>query len=187
MTKKDQRFIALLRGINVGGRNMIPMEELRTLCSKKGLGAVETYIQSGNLVFSASGDPESLEAEIESLIERRFKIKIPVIVRRAASWPAYIQTNPFPEASATEPNLVWLALSKKTPFAGAEEGLRERAANGEEIARVNDALWIHFRGEVGRTKLSPAIFDRVVGSPVTTRNWRTVLKLGEITSGISAN
>ena len=181
MTRKGERFIALLRGINVTGRNMIPMAELRTLCTKNGMTAVETYIQSGNLLFSAAGKPESLETELEDLIERRFKFRIAVIVRRASAWPAYIESNPFPDESAAEGNRVMLALSKRPPAPGAAPGLCARAANGERLEQVGDALYIYFPNGSGTSKLSPAVFDRLVGSPVTTRNWRTVLKLGEMT------
>jgi uncharacterized protein (DUF1697 family) len=181
MTERNERFIALLRGINVTGRNKIPMADLRTLCSKNGMSEVETYIQSGNIVLSASGSADAVETQLETLIEKKFKFSIPVIVRRASEWAAYMKGNPFPEASATEPNLVMLALSKRKPNADALGGLRARAASGEQIERVGDALWIHFDRGVANSKLAPGLFDRVVGSPVTTRNWRTVVKLGEMT------
>jgi uncharacterized protein (DUF1697 family) len=180
-SSKTERFIALLRGINVTDRNMIPMADLRALCTKNGMAGVETYIQSGNLIFSAAGKPELLEAEIERLIERRFKFSIPVIVRRASAWPAYIESNPFPDESKAEGNRVMLALSKRPPVSGAVDGLRARAANGERVEQTGDALWIYFPGGSGTSKLSPGLLDRLVGSPVTTRNWRTVLKLGEMT------
>jgi uncharacterized protein (DUF1697 family) len=73
-----------------------------------------------------------------------------------------------------------LALSKAPPNPGAVEGLRERAAGGECVAQAGDALWIHYGAGVAGSKLTPALLDRLVGSPVTTRNWRTVLKLGEM-------
>ena len=174
------RFIALLRGINVGGHNRVPMAELRSLSTELGWDEVRSYIQSGNLVFEAGAGLASLEAELERAIERTFDLSIPVIVRAAADWPAYVEGNPFPGASAKEPSLVMLALSKAPPKAGAVEGLRERAAGGERIERVGDALWLHFAGGSGRSKLSPGLLDRLVGSPVTTRNWRTVLKLEEL-------
>jgi uncharacterized protein (DUF1697 family) len=81
-----------------------------------------------------------------------------------------------------------LALSKLPPRPDAVPLLRERAVNGEHVAQVGEALWIHFSGGVARSKLSPALFDRLVGSPVTMRNWRTVLKLGEmaVTSELEA-
>lgn len=174
-------FIALLRGINVSGRNTIPMAELRTLCTELGWGDVQTYIQSGNVIFTGRGSAPRLEAALEREIERRFGLAIPVIVRAATDWSAYVSDNPYPDASRSEPNLVLLALSKSPPRRDAVDGLLERAANGERITQVGDAIWIHYAGGVGKSKLSPALLDRLVGSPVTGRNWRTVLKLGELT------
>ena len=183
---KTERYIALLRGINVTGRNKVPMADLRTLCSKNGMTEVETYIQSGNLIVTASGSPDEIATQLEGLIEKKFKFTIPVIVRRASEWPAYMKGNPFPEASATEPNAVMIALSRKKPNAAALAGLRERAVRGERLELVGDALWIHFKDGVANSKLAPGLFDRLVGSPVTTRNWRTVVKLGEMTKGPSS-
>jgi uncharacterized protein (DUF1697 family) len=174
-------FIALLRGINVTGHNKIAMSDLRSLCANIGWTDVQSYIQSGNLVFSAAGSLASLEAELEQAIELRFGLTIPVIVRTAADWPVYIQSNPFPDESDREPNLVLLALSKSPPHQDAAPLLQDRAANGERIVQAGDALWIHYPDGVGRSKLSPALFDRLVGSPVTARNWRTVLRLDELT------
>jgi uncharacterized protein (DUF1697 family) len=179
-TVRRETFIALLRGINVGGHNKVPMAELRALGEELGWTGVRSYVQSGNLVFEAGAGLASLEAELERAIERTFDLSIHVIVRAAADWPAYVEGNPFPGASAKEPSLVMLALSKAPPKPGAVEALRERAADGERVERVGDALWIHYAGGSGRSKLSPALLDRLVGSPVTTRNWRTVLKLEEL-------
>lgn len=180
MNRPHETFVALLRGINVGGRNKLPMAELRALCGELGWGDVESYIQSGNLIFRAVGAPAALEERLEGAIERRFGLTIPVLIRTAASWPSYLSGNPFPEASQREPNLVMLALSKSAPHPDTAERLLERATAGERVVQVDDALWIHFAGSVARSKLSPALFDRLVGSPVTTRNWRTVLQLNEL-------
>jgi uncharacterized protein (DUF1697 family) len=173
-------FIALLRGINVSGRNKIPMPELRALCADLGLQDVQSYIQSGNLLFQAGSPAANLENQLEDGIKRHFALTIPVIIRPAAQWPLYVAGNPYPGASAIEPNVVMLALSKAPPQADAVAQLRERAGAGERITQVRDALWIHFAGGVARSKLSPALLDRLVGSPVTMRNWRTVLKLHEL-------
>jgi uncharacterized protein (DUF1697 family) len=173
-------FIALLRGINVGGRNRVSMTELRSACARSGWEDLQTYIQSGNIVFRSSATAARVETELERIIEERFGLSIPVIVRTAAQWDRYVGGNPFPEASRTEPNLVMLGLSKKRPAPGAAKTLAARAAEGESIAVVGDALWIHFSRGVARSKLSPGLLDAAAGSPVTTRNWRTVVKLGEL-------
>jgi len=170
-------FIGLLRGINVGGNNKIPMSELCSLCSHLGWADVRNYIQSGNLVFVANSTSATLEKKLEQAIQKQFGLSIPVIVRSAAQWPAYVKNNPFPAASKKEPNTVMLALSKAPPKPDAVKLLRERAVNGERIEQTRDALWIHFKQGVAGSRLSPALFDRLAGSSVTLRNWRTVLKL----------
>jgi uncharacterized protein (DUF1697 family) len=179
-------YVALLRGINVGGRTSIPMAELRALCAGLGWTDVASYVQSGNLVFGAAGGAASagaLEAALEDAVERRFGFSPAVAVRTAGEWRAFVRGNPFPDESRTEPNLVMLALSKAPPAEGAAAGLAERATAGERVVRVGDALWIHYAGGAGRSKLSPGLLDRIVGSPVTTRNWRTVLAIDRLFEG----
>jgi uncharacterized protein (DUF1697 family) len=177
----EQKLIALLRGINVGGRNRVPMTELRAICTELGWRNVATYVNSGNVVFTADPAPPALEAALERAIEARFRLAIPVIVRTAREWAKYLRSNPFPAESERDGDAVMLALSKAKPDAGAMAVLEERATFGERIARTGDALWIHFARGVVKSKLSPGLIDRAVGSPTTMRNWRTVLALGELT------
>ncbi len=174
------RFIALLRGINVGGHNKIPMSDLRSLCAEIGWNNVRSYIQSGNLVFSASAAASSLEADIEQAIERRFGLQITVVVRRVNDWVAYVDSNPFPDVAMKEPNTLMLGLSKATPKSNALKELRARSADGERLEQTGDALWLHLKYGAAKSKISPALLTRLVGSPVTVRNWRTVLKLREL-------
>lgn len=174
------RYVALLRGINVGGRARLPMAELRDLVVALGWTGVETYIQSGNLVFTAAGRPPALERALEAAIAERFGMEIPVMIRKDLQWQSYLRANPFPEASASEPHLVLLALSKSVLASGAAKALLARAVDGERVQESGGALWIHFPGGSGRSRLSPGLIDRLAGSPVTTRNWRTVVKLGEL-------
>jgi uncharacterized protein (DUF1697 family) len=133
------KFIGLLRGINVSGRNRVPMTELRELCAELRWEDVETYIQSGNVVFQARSTPARLETELQRGIERRFGLDIAVLVRAAADWPGYVEGNPFLEACQSEPNHVMLALAKAKPNADAVQRLRERAAGGERIEQVGCA------------------------------------------------
>lgn len=174
------KYVALLRGINVGGNNKLPMAELRALCAELGWEKVETYIQSGNVVFEAKGGVAALETALEKEIERHFGLSISVIVRSAKDWPAHLSGNPFPKAAEDEPNRLMLGLPKLVPNEDAAELLQERARDGEQVRLAGDALWIHFPGGAGTSKLSPVLIDRLVGSPVTMRNWRTLLKLREM-------
>lgn len=175
-------FIALLRGINVGSSARIPMADLRILCEDLGWNDVRTYIQSGNVVFSADVSAAVLERDLEQALERRFGLTVSVLVRSGPQWSDYVRSNPFADASEREPNLVMLALAKLSPKADAVDRLRERATV-EQVERAGDALWIHFAGGSGRSKLTPGLLDRFAGSPVTTRNWRTVLKLEQLVNG----
>ncbi len=174
------RFVALLRGINVGGTRKLPMARLRAICDELGWADVQTYIQSGNVVFSASTGAAALERVLEEAIAKEFGFEIAVIVRSAAQWSAYPPANPFPKAAVDEPNRLMLHLSKTPPALDAEAKIAERAAAGEQVRRVGDALWIHYPAGAGTTKITPNVLDRAAGSPVTARNWRTVVKLQEM-------
>jgi uncharacterized protein (DUF1697 family) len=174
------RFIALLRGINVGGRSLVPMAELRELCAGLGWREVRTYIQSGNVVFDAAGKAAALEAGLEEAVGEAFGFAPAVIVRPASAWQAYVETNPFPDESAAEPNRVLIGLAKVKPKVGAAEAIEARAAAGERVRAAGDAIWFHYPAGVGTSKLSPSLIDRLVGSPLTARNVRTVLKLQEM-------
>jgi uncharacterized protein (DUF1697 family) len=176
----DSTYIALLRGINVGGHNRIPMRELLALCGQLGWRDARSYIQSGNLVFQATGKAVTLEAALERVIAESFDLTIPVIVRSAAKWPAYLEFNPFAAACCSEPNRVMLALSKLVPLKGAAAELQKQAVAGETVVQAGDGLWIHYPQGAAKSKLSPGLLDRTVGSPVTTRNWNTVVKLDEL-------
>lgn len=176
----NNRWIGLLRGINVGGHNKIPMAGLRQVCSDLGWADVESYIQSGNLVFSAAGSAAELEFRLEKALAVYFNLSIPVIVRNAADWPSLRASNPFPEAAEREPHLLLMGLTKAPLLPDAAALLQARAADGEHVAQTEQALWIHFPNGSGRSKLTPGLMDRLAGSPVTTRNWRTVLKLEEM-------
>src|SRR4051812_38857756 len=103
------RMVALLRAVNVGGRKL-PMAELRTLCAGLGWTDVATYIQSGNLVFTAPGKAEALEAMLEMTIAKAFNLDVPAIVRSKAEWAEYPGLNPFRQEARDEPNKLHILL-----------------------------------------------------------------------------
>lgn len=173
-------LIALLRGINVGGKKTIAMTELRELCEALGFTKVQSYIQSGNLVFFASEDAQAIERKLEGAIAQRFGFAVDVVVRSAAMWPALVKGNPFVAACQREPNLVLVSFSKRPMDKDAVKALRERAKDGERIEAIGEVLYIHYPGGSGRSRLSPSLIDQLVGSPVTARNFRTILKLAEL-------
>lgn len=183
MADKQHTFVALLRGINVSGQRKIPMAELRSVCAAIGCEDVRTYIQSGNVVCSSTESAATLEQNLEKAIKRRFRCSVPVIVRAASKWRRYVRDIPFPTEAKQEGNHVLLVLSKRPPGANAVLELEHRATKAERIAKTGDAIWIHYANGIARSKLTPAVLDRYVGSPVTARNWRTVLRLDAMVRG----
>jgi uncharacterized protein (DUF1697 family) len=174
------RLIALIRGINIGSTRKLPMADLRAACVEDGLGAVQTYIQSGNVVLE-DGDPKTTEAALAALIRARFGLEVPVVARTAAQWDRLIATCPFPDEAGAAPKALHLLACQRPPKADAVEALRARARHGERIATWGDHdIAIHFTNGVADSKLTPTLIDRLVGAPATGRNWNTLLKLQEM-------
>ncbi|MBV9930107.1 MAG: DUF1697 domain-containing protein [Alphaproteobacteria bacterium] len=175
------RWIALLRGINVGGRNAVPMAALRALCGELGWRGVETFIQSGNVVFDAQGRREALEAALEDALEKRFGFRPAVAIRSAAAWAKLLAANPFAQEAGAEPAKVMIGIAKAPPAKGAAAAIAAKGAAGERVEEAGGALWFHYPEGAGRSKITPAAIDKAAGSPVTARNWRTAVTLGEKT------
>lgn len=159
------------------------MKELDAVATKSGLKEVETYINSGNLVFDAGKmRPVDAAALLEKEIQKHFGFAVDVIVRTEKQWKTYASKGPFPDAAEIRPNLLMIGLSKLPLSKNVGDLLGERAATNERIKIVNDAIWVDFAGGAGRSKLTPSWFEKAAGSPVTLRNWRTVIKLAEMLS-----
>lgn len=173
-----------MRGINVGGKNLIAVDELVAHCESKGFGQVLSYLQSGNLILTSEDDERVVEKKLEALLLEKFNLAIPVLARKGSRFLALSRSLPFSREETEAPKLLHLALAKSPPARGAIESLRRRATLEERIEPAGrDGLWIHYTSGVARSKLSPAVLDRTVGSPVTARNLRTVRALAELVKG----
>ena len=170
-------MILLLRAVNVGHGRSVPMADLRALAAAVGLDSARTYLQSGNLRGESSEAPEVVADRLEVALLARFGFAVPVIGRRDDGWQETVAACPFPDAAAERANLLHVALARVAPPAGTADRLAGRCAARERVAVVGDALWIDYADGAGRSKLTPALLDRVVGAPVTARNWRTVTAL----------
>lgn len=173
------RKVALLRAINVGGRTL-PMAALRDLSAGLGWRDVRTYIASGNLLFDADGSTEANEAALEAAIAEHFPFEVPVIVRTVEQWAAYPGSNPFHDEARDAPNRLLMLLSKQPPGKDAAQAILQRAAAGELARAAGDALWIYFPDGSGTSRLTPSAIDKAIGSPATSRNYRTIVKLKEM-------
>jgi uncharacterized protein (DUF1697 family) len=167
------RYIALLRGINVGGHNKVPMAALRDTCGSIGCTDVATYIQSGNVVLTSALNPKKLRAALESAITEQLGVSPVVVIRTHEQIADVIAGNPFPDA---DPDHLHVAFLSETPDPTQVASLAELSYPPEEVAVRGTDAYFHLPRGLGRAKL-PELFGRRVKTPATVRNWRTVNKL----------
>ncbi len=170
--------IALLRGINVGGKNALPMKELTALLNDLGAEGVKTYIQSGNVVFGWKGkDISGLANRMTAEIKKRRGFEPYVLLLDLADLEKIIKKNPFPEAvSGGDERALhagFLGAAPKHPDLKMLESLK---IDSERFHLTRDVFYLHAPDGVGRSKLA-AKAERVLGVPMTDRNWRTVITL----------
>jgi uncharacterized protein (DUF1697 family) len=174
-------YIALLRGINVGGHKKVAMSELRDFATALGFEDVQTLLNSGNLVLrgEASSGP-ALERLLEEQAETRLSLRTAFFVRTAKELDAMIASNPFPAEAKSDPGHLVVQFLKDAPGAGAVKALQE-ASKGPEIVRADGKqLYVVYPAGIGRSKLTADLMERSLGTRGTGRNWNTVLKLGAL-------
>ena len=175
--------IALLRGINVGGKNRLPMKELAALFVDAGCEDVRTYIQSGNVVFrTGPAGGEEISTVISASILSRFGYRIPVVTRTARAFQEIVRANPFLNAGAEADKLHVMFLAE--PPDGAQvDALDPDRSPGDEFAVMGREIYLHCPNGVARSKLTNSYFDARLSTTSTTRNWRTVQRLLELATG----
>ena len=177
-------YAALLRGINVSGHKRVPMAELRTLLTELGHGDVRTHLQSGNAVFSSpSDDEETLAAELEQAIEKRFGFPVPCLVRDGAYLAAVAAACPFP-AAELEGRQLHVTYFGQPVDAARFDRIDPASFLPEEFRLGDRALYLYAPEGLGRSKLSEALSrpSLTQGLVATSRNWNTVAKLVEMTA-----
>jgi uncharacterized protein (DUF1697 family) len=180
--KTSSRHVALLRGINVGGKNMLPMKELASLFAKAGCTDVATYIQSGNVLFSGDSTVVAgLAAAISHQIDEHFGLRVPVVLRSVAELTAAIRNNPFLRAGTED--LLHVYFLAGVPDAADVAGLDAARSAPDAFAVVGREIYLQLPHGMARTKLTNVYFDSKLRTVSTARNWRTVLKLAELLKG----
>lgn len=173
--------VALLRGINLAGKNRLPMQGLSELLTDAGCTDVRTYIQSGNVVFQAGpGLALTIPSLIEKAIRDRFGISVPVVTRSAAELRRAAQANPY-LARDKDTSLLHVAFLAAKPTAAQIKSLDPDRSPPDEFIVRDRQVYLRLPNGVGRTKLTNAYLDSKLGTTSTLRNWRTVLKLVEMT------
>ncbi len=176
-------FVALLRGVNVGGKNLLPMAELTRMFEEAGCASVLTYIQSGNVRFSASpAKAAKLPGMISARIAERFGYRTPVILRTADELGETVRNNSFLHAGAPENHLHVLFLADQPEAAAIASLDPDRSPPDAFVVRGRE-IYLRCPNGAGTTKLTNAWFDSRLTTISTGRNWRTVLKLFELAQG----
>lgn len=169
-------WIALFRGINVGGNHILPMAELRERMTALGLADVKTYIQSGNLVFrDAIDDGPTLSKRIRDAVEEGYGFRPHVLVLEAKEFTSILAANPYPEA-VVDPKTLHVHFLAEPAHAVDPETIEELRAATERCTLTDRAFFLHAPDGIGRSKLAGRI-DRLLGVVATGRNWRTVQKI----------
>ena len=172
-------WIALFRGVNVGGKHVLPMKALVRELESLGLENVKTYIQSGNAVFQSSRKISArLGARIAAKVAKSHGFKPHVLILSADQLEDAIESNPFPDAEA-EPKTLHFFFLASAPAAPDVESLNRAKSPSERFHLTDGVFYLHTPNGMGRSKLA-ACAEKSLGVPVTARNWRTVLKLREM-------
>jgi uncharacterized protein (DUF1697 family) len=174
-----ERYVALLRGVNVNGHRPLPMRLLRELALGLGFEEVATLLQSGNLLLTAAAPPQEVRAALEGALRPLLSGPAAVAVRTAEAWKRIVEACPFP---GERPQDVHVAFWLDPPAEGGRERLLARAAavRGDDEMRLGtQEAYILYRRGMHASAVSPAFVERHLGVAVTARNWRTVHRVQE--------
>jgi len=171
-------WVALFRGINVGGRNRLPMKSLVAILCQLGCRNIKTVIQSGNAVFEApTSAPQLMEKKIQVAVNKAHGFAPAVMLFPAELFVAARVANPFPDAEI-EPKSLHLFFLGTEATAVDEEKIGELKSGTERYQLVDNVFYLHAPDGIGRSKLAAGV-ERCLGVSVTARNWRTVTKITE--------
>lgn len=180
------KYISILRGINVGTGRKVPMADLKKLCEALELQNVQTYIQSGNIVFELA-NPEAislLENRLQQAFSGTFGFDIPVIIRSAEEWAESIAQNPFWKEKDAHIDRLHLTCLKEVPSPELIEKIKMFQYLPERYEIIGNDVFIFCAAGYGTSKLVNSFFELKLKVPATTRNWKTVMKLQEMVNSI---
>jgi uncharacterized protein (DUF1697 family) len=175
-------YVALLRGINLGSLNKVPMKELRAVFEDMGHEGVRTYLQSGNVVFDArSSSPKKLAAKIEDAVFEAFDVKSSVILRTSRELQRAAQANPFQMEGAKPSSLQVMFLADR-PASAAVKTLDADRSLPDQFRVKGREIYLWLPNGAARSKLTNDYFEKRLGTHATARNWNTVTKLLDLST-----
>jgi uncharacterized protein (DUF1697 family) len=176
-------YAALLRGINVAGHATVAMADLHAVFAGLGFAGISTYLRSGNVLFGTEAPRSALAADIEARLNREIGLRTTVLLRDRDELATLTEANPF-LASQDDPTKLHVTFLAEPPAKGRLADLEALAAAGEEVALVGRDLYLHCPHGYGRSKLANTAVEKRLAVTGTTRNWRTVLALRDLTSAV---
>ena len=172
------KYIALLRGINVSGQKKILMKDLKQLFLELSFENVETYIQSGNVVFStAAASVHKIEDSIKKAIKERFGHEVEIVVRTHKQLLAILEKNPYKDPELLASNKVYYVLLKQTPEAHQLALFKTQTYENEVCTIIDNCGYLVCYNGAGRAKLNNNLIEKKLKVTATSRNHRTMLKL----------
>jgi len=175
--------VALLRGINVGGRNMVAMAKLREMFEALGFSGVQSLLQSGNVVFDGGRkSPAALERLLEGETAKRLGVAAAYSVRSAEEWRKAIAANPYAKEAKADPSHLVVMFLKQPPSAANMKALAAAIRGPESLQAAGRELYVVYPAGIGTSKLTNAVIERTLGVSGTARNWNTVTKLDAMLS-----
>ncbi len=178
-------YISILRGINVSGHKLIKMDALKNIFQKLGLQDVQTYIQSGNVVFrSAEKDNGKLEKAIAKKITETFDFDVPVLVLPLKKLEQVFSSNPFLKGRNEDITKLHVTFLSEVPLQENIDLLKAGSYGTDEFTVVNDVVYLFCPDGYGNTKLSNTFFESKLKVSATTRNWKTITELVKIAGNI---
>jgi uncharacterized protein (DUF1697 family) len=180
MRTQTTRYVALLRGINVGGHHKVPMPELSQVLEKLGFSSIVTLLNSGNVIFSASSEgKDEISANIENQLLKTFGFPVPVILVSAGEIKRLIGSDPFKEVVVTPDTRLYVSFLKKKP--AVDIHLPMVSLDGSfSVISISDSIIISVLDlSVSSTVKGMDMLEQLFGKDITTRNWNTIIKIAE--------
>lgn len=174
-------YISLIRGINVGGHKIVKMDQLRRALEKFGFENVQTYIQSGNLVFQSPRQPVSaISKKIEDAIRKEFGHSAAVMTRTAEELKATLDGNPFLKRKGIDAGKLHVVFLSGRPEAADIRKLAAIPSGNDQFEWRGECVYLYLPDGAGQSKLASAPFDKLLAVQATTRNWNTVNRLHQM-------
>ncbi len=176
-------YIALYRGLNVGGKTSVKMEALRAVHERLGHRGVKNYIQSGNIVFASDDPVEDMAKACAVGFAQAFGFSSRVMLIEADRWAEIITDNPYSQAAADDPKSVHVGVCLGTPDAAKLAALLAKTKGPETFEIRGDVVYLHAPDGLGRSKFAEGM-EKAAGVPMTLRNWRTIETLQEMAEAV---